>query len=190
MALLLGLASLGSGLRAWPVRGRPAERAASRAERQSMAFHDMAGAACRALTARKDGPSLYDVCDPLLLNGGARDQHLAQFYRTALGQPGLRPLLRRTGLTELNDSLPARRVAQGPGPGARRRHAELGCDRPAGGGIAWLRRAAASHAQPSARQAAAPKLPDTRARHPRLRRASITLATARTASSRPMPPST
>jgi len=73
-----------------------------------MAFHDMAAAACRALTARKDGPSLYDVCDPLLANGAGNgasgDQHLAQFYRTALGNPALRPLLRRTGLAELNDA--------------------------------------------------------------------------------------
>ncbi len=73
-----------------------------------MAFHDMAGAACRALTARKDGPSLYDVCDPLLLNGAAPhvrgNHHLAQFYRTALANPALRPLLRRTGLVELNDA--------------------------------------------------------------------------------------
>ena len=73
-----------------------------------MAFHEMAGAACRALTARKDGPSLYDVCDPLLLNGAAPnvrgDRHLAQFYRTALANPALRPLLRRTGLIELNDT--------------------------------------------------------------------------------------
>jgi hypothetical protein len=68
-----------------------------------MAFHDMAGAACRAMTARKDGPSLYDVCDPLLLDGARADQHLAKFYRTALGNPALRPLLRRTGLVELND---------------------------------------------------------------------------------------
>jgi hypothetical protein len=72
-----------------------------------MAFHDMAGAACRALTARKDGPSLYDVCDPILRdgagNGASADQHLSKFYRTALGNPALRPLLRRTGLTELND---------------------------------------------------------------------------------------
>jgi hypothetical protein len=69
-----------------------------------MAFHDIAGAACRALMARKDGPSLYDVCDPLLLNGAGGDAHLAQFYRTALANAALRPLLRRTGLTELNDA--------------------------------------------------------------------------------------
>jgi len=68
-----------------------------------MAFHEIAGAAYRALTARKDGPSLYEVCDPLLLNGAGGDAHLAQFYRTALGNPALRPLLRRTGLVELND---------------------------------------------------------------------------------------
>jgi hypothetical protein len=68
-----------------------------------MVFHEVAGAACRALMARKDGPSLYDVCDPLLLNGAGRDGHLAKFYRTALANPALRPLLRRTGLVELND---------------------------------------------------------------------------------------
>jgi hypothetical protein len=69
-----------------------------------MAVGEFAGAAYRALTARKDGPSLYDVCDPLLLNGAGGDPHLAKFYKTALGNPALRPLLRRTGLTELGDT--------------------------------------------------------------------------------------
>jgi hypothetical protein len=69
-----------------------------------MAFQDFAGAAYRALTVRKDGPSLYEVCDPLLLNGAGGDAHLAKFYKTALGNPALRPLLRRTGLCELNDA--------------------------------------------------------------------------------------
>jgi hypothetical protein len=69
-----------------------------RAERTSMNFHQIAGAACRALTARKDGPSLYDVCDPLLLKYDGGDRHLGKFYRTALGNPALRPLLRRAGL--------------------------------------------------------------------------------------------
>jgi hypothetical protein len=68
-----------------------------------MPFHSIAGAAYRALTARKDGPSLYDVCDPLLLKPGSGDPHLSKFYRTALGNPALRPLLRRTGLAELRD---------------------------------------------------------------------------------------
>src|SRR5580704_12995873 len=69
-----------------------------------MAVVDFAGAAYRALTVRKDGPSLYEVCDPLLLNGAGGDAHLAKFYKTALGNPALRPLLRRTGLCELNDA--------------------------------------------------------------------------------------
>jgi hypothetical protein len=71
-----------------------------------MGFPYFAGAAWRALTAHKDGPSLYDVCDPLLLKYQGGDAHLGQFYRTALGNPALRPLLRRTGLPALKD--PAR----------------------------------------------------------------------------------
>jgi len=68
-----------------------------------MGFQYFAGAAYRALTARKDGPSLYDVCDPLLLDYRDGDPHLGKFYRTALGNPALRPLLRRTGLPQLRD---------------------------------------------------------------------------------------
>ncbi len=68
-----------------------------------MTFQHSAGAAYRALTFPKDGPSLYDVCDPLLLNGGGGDPHLRKFYKTALGNPALRPLLRRAGLPELRD---------------------------------------------------------------------------------------
>src|SRR5436190_11209350 len=68
-----------------------------------MGFQYFAGAAFRALTVRKDGPSLYDVCDPLLQNYSGGDPHLGQFYRTALGNPALRPLLRRTGLPSLRD---------------------------------------------------------------------------------------
>src|SRR2546430_8741831 len=69
-----------------------------------MGFQYFAGAAFRALTVRKDGPSLYDVCDPLLQNYSGGDPHLGQFYRTALGNPALRPLLRRTGLPALKDA--------------------------------------------------------------------------------------
>jgi hypothetical protein len=68
-----------------------------------MSFEYFAGAAYRALTARKDGPSLYDVCDPVLLKQSGGDPHLGKFYKTALGNPALRPLLRRTGLSELRD---------------------------------------------------------------------------------------
>jgi hypothetical protein len=69
-----------------------------------MSFFDIAGAACRALTARKHGPSLYDICDPVLLTNRGGDAHLSKFYRTALGNPALRPLLRRAGLPELRDA--------------------------------------------------------------------------------------
>src|SRR6185437_11841765 len=68
-----------------------------------MKFHQIAGAACRALTAKKEGPSLYDVCDPLLLKYDGGDPHLGNIYRTALGNPALRPLLRGAGLAELRD---------------------------------------------------------------------------------------
>lgn len=68
-----------------------------------MGFQTMAGAAFRALTVRKDGPSLYDVCDPVLLKYQGGDPHLGKFYRTALSNPALRPLLRRTGLPSLRD---------------------------------------------------------------------------------------
>jgi hypothetical protein len=79
-----------------------------------MGFHTIAGAAFRALTATKDGPSLYDVCDPLLVNyrGGDPhgDRHLGKFYRTALGNPALRSLLRRTGLPQLRDEARLQRL--------------------------------------------------------------------------------
>ena len=68
-----------------------------------MTARHVAGAVYRALTNRKDGPSLYDLCDPLLLRHRGGDPHLAKFYRTALANPALRPLLRRAGLPELRD---------------------------------------------------------------------------------------
>jgi hypothetical protein len=68
-----------------------------------MSFQVLAGAAFRALTARKDGPSLYDLCDPVLARYAGGDPHLGKFYKTALANPALRPLLCRTGLTELKD---------------------------------------------------------------------------------------
>jgi len=67
-----------------------------------MSFQHFA-AAWRALTSPKDGPSLYDLCDPVLLHPGQGDPHLAKFYRTALANPALRPLLRRAGIPELRD---------------------------------------------------------------------------------------
>jgi hypothetical protein len=72
-------------------------------QRAEMSFQHFAGATWRALTFAKDGPSLYDLCDPVLLRPGQGDAHLAKFYRTALGNPALRPLLRRAGIPELRD---------------------------------------------------------------------------------------
>jgi hypothetical protein len=68
-----------------------------------MTARHFAGAIYSALTNRKDGPSLYDVCDPVLLRHQGGDGHLAKFYKTALANPALRPLLRRAGLPELRD---------------------------------------------------------------------------------------
>lgn len=70
----------------------------------------MAGAAVRALTARKQAPSLYDLCDPVFLGRRRGDPHIAKFYKTALGNPALRPLLRAAGLPELNDPVRFRAV--------------------------------------------------------------------------------
>jgi hypothetical protein len=69
-----------------------------------MNLHHIAAATYRALTCRKDGPSLYEVCDPLLSKQSGGDPHLSKFYRTALGNPALRSLLYRTGLPELRDA--------------------------------------------------------------------------------------
>ncbi len=68
-----------------------------------MGFRYFAGAACRALTAAKDGPTLYELCDPLLSGSPAGDPHLAKFYQTALGNPALRAILRRSGVSELRE---------------------------------------------------------------------------------------
>lgn len=59
--------------------------------------------AYRALTATKNGPTLYDLCDPLLLGAGGGDAHLRKFYQTAIANPLLRPILWRAGLPQLRD---------------------------------------------------------------------------------------
>src|SRR4051812_26379742 len=58
------------------------------------------------LTAPPQGPTLHDVCDPVLRRPGCGDAHITRFYNIALGNPALRLLLRRAGLPELRD--PAR----------------------------------------------------------------------------------
>src|SRR5260370_42188613 len=77
-----------------------------------MGLARLAGAALRGVKGGEDGPSLYDVCDPVLLNPGGGDPHLCKFYRTALGNPVLRPLLRRTGLAELREPSRLERLRQ------------------------------------------------------------------------------
>ncbi|MEA2980553.1 MAG: hypothetical protein QOF09_2376 [Alphaproteobacteria bacterium] len=56
-----------------------------------------------ALTAAKNGPTIYDLCDPLLGGPGGGDAHLRKFYQTAIANPLLRPLLARAGLPRLRD---------------------------------------------------------------------------------------
>src|SRR6202790_1159336 len=92
--------------------GVPGNVRTTRTESHFMGFQHIAAAHYRALTAGKDCPSLYDVCDPLLLNGHGGDPHLTKFYRTALGNPALRPLLRRTGLAELREAARLARLQQ------------------------------------------------------------------------------
>ena len=58
--------------RGWRTAGSVRRLAPAQAPRTArrpgtfMSFQYFAGAACRALMARKDGPSLYEVCDPVL----------------------------------------------------------------------------------------------------------------------------
>jgi hypothetical protein len=61
-------------------------------------------AAFRTLTATKNGPTLYDVCDPLLRGEGPGDAHLRRFYKIALANPALRLVLARAGLPQLRDA--------------------------------------------------------------------------------------
>src|SRR3974390_2517244 len=97
-----------------------------------MAFQDLAAATYRALTARKDGPSLYDVCDPHLLNGAGGDPHLAKFYQNALGttpRVGPPPAGRpggAAGAAATDRAGAAARSSPCLGPGARRGDAGLG----------------------------------------------------------------
>lgn len=68
-----------------------------------MSLSHFARAAYHAFTAPKAGPTLYDLCDPLLRGPGGGDPHLRKFYATALANPLLRPVLARAGLPELRD---------------------------------------------------------------------------------------
>lgn len=60
-------------------------------------------AAYRTLMAAKRGPTLYDLCDPLLAGAGDDDGHIRRFYKKALANPALRLLLSRAGVPQLLD---------------------------------------------------------------------------------------
>jgi hypothetical protein len=62
-----------------------------------------AGAAFRAFTTARKGPTLYDLCDPLLAGAGSGDPHLRKFYKRAVANPALRLVLSRAGLPQLKD---------------------------------------------------------------------------------------
>ncbi len=69
----------------------------------------------RAFTTRVCGPTIYDLCAPLLSGrDGQRgeDAHLRLFYNTALANLGLRPLLARAGLPQLKDEARFRALQQ------------------------------------------------------------------------------
>ncbi len=57
----------------------------------------------RVLAAPKTGPTLYDLCDPILLRSTAGNEHLRKLYKKALSNPALRLLLARAGLPQLHE---------------------------------------------------------------------------------------
>jgi hypothetical protein len=63
----------------------------------------------RAVTAAQNGPTIYELCDPLLRGSGSGNQHLRQVYKVAIRNPPLARLLARAGLPQLRDE--ARRQA-------------------------------------------------------------------------------
>ena len=67
-------------------------------------------AAYRVLTTPTSGPTLYDLCDPVLRSSSSGDEHLLKFYKTALANLALRPLLSRAGLPQLRDEELFRRL--------------------------------------------------------------------------------
>lgn len=60
-------------------------------------------AACSAFRTQKSGPTLYDLCDPVLLGPESRGAQIATFYRRAVANPPLRLVLGRSGLPQLAD---------------------------------------------------------------------------------------
>ena len=68
-----------------------------------MTLQQFSQAAFRAFTTAKAGPTVYDLCDPLLAGAGDGDAHLRKFYKKAIANPALRLVLARAGLPQLRD---------------------------------------------------------------------------------------
>jgi hypothetical protein len=68
-----------------------------------MKLRYLARAAYRVFTAPKNGPTLYDLCDPLLLRSAVGNTHLRKFYKKALANPPLRLVLSRAGHPQLRN---------------------------------------------------------------------------------------
>ncbi|MCI0468126.1 MAG: hypothetical protein L0Y57_14190 [Beijerinckiaceae bacterium] len=66
-------------------------------------FSQLARAACEILSAQKNGPTLYDLCDPILLSPGNGSPQIRKLYQKALANPPLRLILSRAGLPQLRD---------------------------------------------------------------------------------------
>ncbi len=79
-----------------------ASGATARAQKNGVGY--FARAAYRVFTTPKDGPSLYDLCDQLLLRSDAGNDHLRKFYKTALANLPLRMVLARAGHPQLRDA--------------------------------------------------------------------------------------
>ena len=73
---------------------------------------DLLRSARAVLAGERIGPTLFDVCDPLLRGAGGGDQHLRRFYKTAVANPVLRLLLGRAGLPQLREEARLRAVQE------------------------------------------------------------------------------
>ena len=69
-----------------------------------MTARDFLRSAGVVLAGRRNGPTFFDVCDPLLKGAGGGDAHLRRFYKTAVANPALRLLLGRAGLPQLREA--------------------------------------------------------------------------------------
>ena len=73
---------------------------------------DVLRSARAVLAGARTGPTLFEVCDPLLRGAGGGDQHLRRFYKTAVANPVLRLLLGRAGLPQLREEARLRAVQE------------------------------------------------------------------------------